>query len=167
MSGSRPAQRSCSREVIDVEVSRTTTHDFDLIPARTRGKLDGQYTLTLQANCEAESRPVLESARTRTYNATLAHDGLALTLKLSGTNILLTNGQDDTFEGSVDPNNKVVFNFGTFFYNYLFYRYGNHRNVSGLLSCLCRAAGFSLTVCSTQRGLRPGRHCPIRQAPAF
>ena len=108
-------------KTIDVEVSRTTTHDFDLIPARTRGKLDGQYTLTLQANCEAESRPVPESARSRTYNATLAHDGLALTLKLSGTNILLTNGQGDTFEGSVDPNNNVVFDFGTFSYNYVFY----------------------------------------------
>lgn len=43
------------------------------------------------------------------------------TLKLSGANILLTNGQGDTFEGSVDPNNNVVFNFGTFFYNYVFY----------------------------------------------
>jgi len=30
-------------KTIDVEVSRTTTHDFDLIPTRTRSKLDGQY----------------------------------------------------------------------------------------------------------------------------
>ena len=90
-------------------------------PIPARGRLDGQYTLTIEANCKPGQWAVPEPIRRRTYDATLEQNESDLTLKIAGPDVRIANGHGEAILGNVSVNNIVVFGFGDFFYNYVFY----------------------------------------------
>jgi hypothetical protein len=56
-------------------------------PIPKRAQLDGQYTLTLEANCTPGPMPLPESIRKRSYDATLVQEETNLALKITGPNV--------------------------------------------------------------------------------
>ncbi len=73
-------------------------------PSRNWPDISGTYTLTLSASSRCASE-LPEAVRTRTYTATIAQTGGALTVMLSGPDGLLW----DRFQGAVGENAAVLF----------------------------------------------------------
>jgi hypothetical protein len=117
----------------EVDVNAATTHNFDVVPARARLNLAGNYTLTLESPCEGFLAP---SERRRTYVAALAQQGPELTLTVSGADIVITNGQGNTFSGSLGVTDDVAFGFGRFTVTYYYYYYGGVISATGLVERL-------------------------------
>ena len=118
----------------EVDVNAATTHNFDVVPARARLNLAGNYTLTLESPCEGFLAP---SERRRTYAAALAQQGPDLTLTVSGADIVITNGQGNTFSGSLGVTDDVAFGFGSFTVAYYYYYYfGGVTSATGLVERL-------------------------------
>ncbi len=119
----------------EVDVNAATTHNFDVVPARARLNLAGNYTLTLESPCDTGF--LSPSDRRRTYAAALAQQGPELTLTVSGADIVITNGQGNTFSGSLGVTDDVAFGFGSFTVAYYYYYYfGGVTSATGLVERL-------------------------------
>jgi hypothetical protein len=124
----------------EVNVNAATTHNFDVVPASARLNLAGNYTLTLESPCEGFLDP---SERRRTYAAALAQQGPELTLTVSGADIVINNGQGNTFGGSLGVTDDVVFGFGSFTVAYYYYYYfGGVTSATGLVERLSASAAL-------------------------
>ena len=90
--------------------------------------------MTLESPCEGFLAP---SERRRTYAAALAQQGPDLTLTVSGADIVITNGQGNTFSGSLGVTDDVAFGFGSFTVAYYYYYYfGGVTSATGLVERL-------------------------------
>jgi hypothetical protein len=97
----------------EMEISRHTTHRFELTPERPVRSLAGAYTLTVIAGgCRAGMGTLPDAAKRRNYLAAISQDHRQLTVVLSGADFVVANGRGDRFPGFVDASDRVFFEIG-------------------------------------------------------
>jgi hypothetical protein len=126
------AKRNGYQNVLaDVDVTATpTTRNLEIVPARPRLDLSGNYTLTITAHCDVGVFKIPAPANKRTFDATVQQQGPDLALTVSGANLITSNEGRTRFDGSVDVLDNVGFGLGSFD---VYYYYYVPFNVTGLV----------------------------------
>ena len=103
----------------EVDVAANGTHGFELVAERPRTSLMGVYALTVAAGpCRYATGTLPDTAKSRTYTATVAQDGGRLTVTLTDADFIVTRGRGDHFAGFVDLNDLITFGVGDAYYYY-------------------------------------------------
>jgi hypothetical protein len=104
----------------DLDVRAHSTHQVEIQAAQPIESLVGTYTLTLTAGCRSGAGTLPESARRRTYLATVTQERRVLDVSLSGAEFLLHEGRGNHFAGLVDATGSVTFEIGNVGYDYYY-----------------------------------------------
>jgi hypothetical protein len=106
-----------------IDASVTRAYDFNMEPARPRTDYGGTYTLTITAAspCQYPADTLPDAAKRRVYTANVAQDVGRLTVTLSDTDFIVTNGYGNRFAGFVDATDAVTFSIGDAYYYWNFY----------------------------------------------
>jgi hypothetical protein len=102
-----------------LEVGAHRSLDFEITLAAPRLDLRGTYDLTFEVQSCAGKLP--SEARLRTYQASVRQDDQNLTVQLSGGDFIVVDNRGDRFEGTLRPDNLVVFSIGEDFFPYYYY----------------------------------------------
>jgi hypothetical protein len=97
-------------------------------PEQPRRDYSGTYTLTITAasKCMGSSVAIPDEASRRIYTATVRQDGGRLTVTLTGSDFIVTDGYGNRFFGFVDPADMITFPIGDPYY---FHYYDEHYQI--------------------------------------
>jgi carboxypeptidase family protein len=106
-----------ANKIDELTVTASDTHDIEIKADRPRANLAGDYSLTIAAGCSGNSLNAMpESARSRTYEASVTQNGPSLKVVLSGADFRV-----NSFDGGVEPTGDVAFTVGTQGFYYYYY----------------------------------------------
>jgi hypothetical protein len=108
----------------ELQVTENRAFGFEMKIDGQRRDLSGNYTLNLAATGCASTR-LPDSAQNRSYAATVQQNGPQLTVRLSGADFIVTNGNGDHFSGFVSADGKVTFAISNTS-SYYYYYYSGH-----------------------------------------
>ena len=137
----------------DLDISDHRGLDVELVADR-RSDIRGIYSLRIDSPPCARTwgGPFPDEARHRSYTATVAQEGGAVTVTLSGASLVQINGRGGQFSGLLEPNDVITFSINWTDYYYIA-PIGSNDLVDGLSNGDVLVIGGRVTARRTASGI--------------
>ena len=108
-----------ANRIAETQVNGNRGLNFDLTFNGERPEIDGRYSMRVTVQGQCFGAPIPDSARSRTYIATIDQNDARLTVTLSGADFAVTNGRGNRFNGVV-LSDRASFVLGDAYYYYYY-----------------------------------------------